>query len=139
MRLDKSPSMPEIYCLFSPDDALPRYVGQTDGTSRRRWQQHVACALRQEAGPLYDWIRSLFEQGLNPEYHVLQENVIPADLDMFERYWIGQFAGLLNQQAADQRPAEHSSIGLAVISILQGKAAAATAAWGEEAESDSED
>ena len=28
--------------------------------------------------------------------HTLQEAVIPKDLDMFERYWIDQFADLLN-------------------------------------------
>jgi len=129
--------MPEIYCLYSPLESVPRYVGQTDTSSRQRWQQHIACALRNQPGPLYDWIRSLFEQGLNPEYHVLQEKVIPADLTMFERYWIGQFAGLLNQHEAGRCPSDHTDVGRVVISVLQGKAAAG-AAWNDEVDGDEE-
>lgn len=125
--------MPEIYCLYSPANAVPRYVGQTDGSSRRRWQQHIACALRNEPGSLYDWIRGLFEEGRNPEYHVLQENVSPPDLTMFERYWMSQFTGLLNQNGSNVCPVEHTAIGRVVISILQGKTAVSSA-WSDDLE-----
>jgi hypothetical protein len=116
--------MGEIYCLYSPADGLPRYVGQTEGSSRKRWEHHLALALKKREGALYDWIRAQFERQSDPEFHVLQENIIPADLDMFEAYWMAQFAGLLNVRTGpDPRPERHTAVGEAVISVIQGKLA----------------
>ena len=120
--------MGEIYCLYSPREGIPRYVGKTDHSGHKRWQQHIAKTLRQEPGAVCEWIQHLFEEGLDPDYHVLQENVIPADLTMFEEYWIDQFAGLLNQKGVTAEKAEHTPIGKQIISVIKSKLAA-QGAW----------
>jgi hypothetical protein len=114
----------EIYCLYSPREGIPRYVGKTEHSSHLRWQQHIAKTLRQQPGLVNEWIQSLFEGGMDPAYHVLQENVIPADLDMFESYWIQQFADLLNQRGVTEPVEQHTMLGLQVISVIKGKIAA---------------
>jgi hypothetical protein len=56
----------------------------------------VAAALEKESGPLYDWMRDVYRRDHDVLCHTLQEAITPMDLDLFERYWIGQFSGLLN-------------------------------------------
>lgn len=85
-----------IYCLYSTEDGWPRYVGRASDKVSYRFKQHVTAALDKEPGALYDWIRDVWRRGFDVSVHTLQEAVIPKDLDMFERYWIDQFADLLN-------------------------------------------
>jgi hypothetical protein len=71
-------------------------VGRASDKVSYRFHQHVAAALEKEPGALYDWIRDLWRRGFDVGVHTLQESIIPKDMDMFERYWMDQFADLLN-------------------------------------------
>ena|SRR5271166_3789764 len=105
----------EIYCLFSTEDGVPRYVGQTEGTAAKRRQRHIARALDHDVGALYDWLRAVFAKKHDVGVHVLQISVPPSDLDMFEKYWISQFENLLNLRRSNSAPATASAIGRQVI------------------------
>ncbi len=62
----------------------------------KRWKKHLADALDLVARSLGDWMRDVARRGDYVGVHVLQTGIIPAELEFYERYWIGQFAGLLN-------------------------------------------
>lgn len=85
-----------IYCLYSTEDGEPRYVGRAADRVSYRFKQHVTAALEKESGALYDWMRDVYRREYDVGVYTLQEGIIPKDLDMFERYWISQFANLLN-------------------------------------------
>ena len=85
-----------VYCLYSTADGVPRYVGKASDKVSYRFRKHVAAALDMEEGPLYDWIRDLWAQDHDIAAHTIQEAIMPRDLDMFEQYWIDQFADLFN-------------------------------------------
>jgi hypothetical protein len=85
-----------IYCLYSTEDGVPRYVGKASDKVSYRFKQHIAAALEMEPGPLYEWIRDVWRRDFDVNVHTLQEGIVPRDLDMFEHYWIKQFEGLLN-------------------------------------------
>ena len=103
-----------IYCLFSIQDGIPRYVGRTDELVSHRFKQHITNALDQEPGPVYDWIRSVWREGHDIHFHTLQREIIPADIRTFENYWMHQFAGLTNV-AGYSAPADHTETGRQVI------------------------
>jgi hypothetical protein len=103
-RTDYGPDMGFIYCLFSSEDGLPRYIGQTRGDVSRRHKQHLAAALdKDEKGAVCDWIRGVLRQEHAVGIRVIQEDVNPKDLGMFESYWIEQFPSLLNNGASSRR------------------------------------
>jgi hypothetical protein len=79
-----------------PRDGQVRYVGQTEYTARKRLDLIVTKALENEPGALHDWLRDEWRQDFDVRARVLQDDIIPADLEMFEHYWIEQFGGLLN-------------------------------------------
>lgn len=85
-----------VYCLYSTADGIPRYVGKASDKVSYRFRKHVAAALDMEEGPLYDWIRDLWKQDHDVAAYTIQEAIMPRDLDMYEQYWIDQFADLLN-------------------------------------------
>jgi hypothetical protein len=103
--------MGEIYCLFSSEDGEPRYVGSTEFSSDKRWKRHLADALEKRPGSLYDWIRDVSRRSQYVGYHVLQTNVIPAELKFYETYWISQFPNLLNARLNDQPATRLSDAG----------------------------
>lgn len=39
-----------IYCLYSTEDGVPRYVGKVDDKVGYRFNEHVTAALEQESG-----------------------------------------------------------------------------------------
>ena len=88
-----------IYCLFSTADGRPRYIGQTTKTAPIRHGQHMRDARRRPGAPLHRWIRRVQAAGFQVRIHVLQTAVQPKDLNLFERYWMAQFRGLLNSGA----------------------------------------
>jgi hypothetical protein len=93
-----------IYCLFSTEDGQPRYIGQTRSEANRRRKQHLAAALdKDEKGPVCDWIRDVLRREQSIGVRVIQEDINPKDLEMFERYWIEQFPRLLNNGAPERR------------------------------------
>lgn len=115
-----------IYGLFSTGEGQVRYVGQTEYTARKRLDLIVTKALDRESGALYDWIREQWRAGYEIRAYELQDDVIPADLEMFESYWIEQFPGLLNANLPADPARPTSEIGQrvndAVRALLQGEA-----------------
>lgn len=107
-----------IYCLYSTGDGVPRYVGKVDDKVSYRFKEHVTAALEQEPGALYDWMRDVWRSEFDVAVFTLQEGIIPKDHAMFEQYWIGQFAGLLN--VVGNKPAQqHSAVAKQVIAAIQ--------------------
>jgi hypothetical protein len=47
-------------------------------------------------GPVNEWIRDVWNRSHDVVFYTIQERIIPADLNMFEQYWIDQFADLVN-------------------------------------------
>lgn len=109
-----------VYCLYSTQDGDPRYVGRASDKVSYRFKQHVTAALEMEPGVLYDWMRNVWRHGFDVAVYTLQEAIIPKDLDMFEQYWIGQFANLLNV-VGNKPPRQDSPIGRQVKAALQGQ------------------
>lgn len=103
--------MGEIYGLYSTSDGLVRYVGQTEYTARKRLDLIVTKALDREPGTLFDWLRGEWRTGHEVRAHVLQDDIIPADLEMFEAYWIEQFSELLNVKPPADPARETSAVG----------------------------
>ncbi|MBK7663311.1 MAG: hypothetical protein IPJ21_07185 [Sterolibacteriaceae bacterium] len=107
-----------VYCLYSNEDGVPRYVERVDSKVSYRFKEHVTAALEKEPGPLYDWMRDVWRRGGDVAAFTLQEGIIPKDHAMFEQYWIDQFADLLN--FAGNRPDKtNSAVAKQVIAALQ--------------------
>ena len=119
--------MGEIYGLYSNRDGVVRYVGQTEYSARKRLDLIITKALDQEPGSLYDWLRNEWRTQHEVFAYVLQDEVIPADLEMFEAYWIEQFGGLLNVKPPADPARTDTSVGArindAIRTQLKGNAA----------------
>jgi len=85
-----------VYCLYSTEDGRPRYVGKASDKVSYRFRKHVADALDMVPGPVNDWIRDVWRRSFDVAFYTIQERIIPDDLNMFEQYWIDQFADLVN-------------------------------------------
>lgn len=103
-----------IYCLYATDDGRPRYIGHTTKPVGLRLTQHMGEARRQSQSPLCCWIRATVADGFQIFAHTLQVAVPPGDLNLFERYWMGQFANLLNTDPGMPRTAEDSPVAVAL-------------------------
>ena len=104
-----------IYCLYSTADFRPRYVGQTTKSAASRLERHRRDAWRRDGtAALHRWIRRVEAQGFEVAVHVLQHKIAPRDLTNFERYWMGQFRGLLNRRPAPPVVPDGSSVGVAI-------------------------
>jgi hypothetical protein len=103
-----------IYCLFSTADGRPRYVGQTTKAPPIRYYRHLCDAWRRRGTLLHRWIRTTEAQGFEIRAFVLQTNVAPGDLDLFERYWMAQFTGLLNSGPGTPVVATDTVVAIAV-------------------------
>lgn len=96
-----------IYCLYATDEGVPRYVGRASDKVSYRFRQHITAALEKEPGPVYDWIRNVWRRDADIAVYTIQHRIVPADLEMFEQYWINQFSTLMN--AAGNRPGKADS------------------------------
>lgn len=85
-----------VYCLYSTEDGVPRYVGRADDRVSYRFKRHVTAALEKEPGALYDWMRDVWRSEFDVGVFSLQEGIILKDHAMFEQYWMDQFGTLLN-------------------------------------------
>ena len=113
--------MGDIYCLYSSQDGMPRYVGMTEGEVDKRWKKHLTLALDLAQGNLYDWIRSVVRHGQYVGVHVLQSGIIPADLALFEGYWISQFPELFNVRENAAPAPELSDIARQVVLTIKAR------------------
>jgi hypothetical protein len=107
-----------VYCLYSTEDGIPRYVGRADDKVSYRFKQHVTAALEKEPGALYDWMRKVWRSDFDVGVYTLQEGIVPKDHAMFEQYWIDQFADLLNV-AGNKRATQVSSTALQIIAAIR--------------------
>jgi hypothetical protein len=108
-----------VYCIYSTEDGVPRYVGCVEDKVSYRFRQHVTAALDKEPGQLYDWIRDVWRGDFDVAVFTLQEGIIPKDHAMFEQYWIDQFANLLS---ASNRPGkQHSTVAKQIIESIRGQ------------------
>ncbi len=103
--------------------AFLRYVRGTEWHADKRSKKHLADALDLVAGQLYDWMRDVARRGDYVGVHVLQTGIIPAELEFYERYWIGQFAGLLNVRSNGQPAAASSDIARHVVVAIKAQLA----------------
>jgi len=107
-----------IYCLYSTGDGLPRYIGQTHDNASTTHQQHLAAALdRGEKGALCDWIRGVLRRDQAVGMRVVQDDIDPKYLAVFEQYWAEQFPKLLNRGARSRRTA--TATGQRIIEAIQ--------------------
>jgi hypothetical protein len=114
--------MSSVYCLYSIRDGIPQYVGKTQADPERRLKQHLARALEEDDhSPLYNWIRDVIRGGYLIDIHVLQWDIMPKELDLFERYWIRQFPNLLNMGMPEPGPPEATPAAAQVTRALQEK------------------
>lgn len=85
--------MAVIYGLFDPRKPLDwencRYVGKTVQTPHRRLSGHRSTAHRGHNDPRDRWIRSLWNQDVEPQIEVL-EQVADNLVDERERWWIAK-------------------------------------------------
>jgi hypothetical protein len=107
-----------VYCLYSTENGVPRYVGRAADKVSYRFKQHVTAALEKEPGALYDWMRDVWRSDFDVLVHTLQEGIIPKDEAMFEQYWIDQFSTLLNA-AGNRVGKEISPVGRQVVAALR--------------------
>jgi hypothetical protein len=107
-----------IYCLYSNENGVPRYVGCADDKVSYLFKRHVTAALDKEPGVLYDWMREVWRQGHDVAAFTLQEDVRAEDQAMFEQYWVEQFADLINA-AGNQPRKEDSAVARQVIAALK--------------------
>jgi hypothetical protein len=111
--------MSSIYCLYATSNGHPRYIGQTTKPVELRLAQHLGDARRQSQTPLCRWIRATTADGFRIHFHTLQAAVAPADLNLFERYWMGQFANLLNTGPGMPRTLADSAVAIALQQSLR--------------------
>jgi hypothetical protein len=114
-----------IYGLYSTRDGRVRYVGQSEYTARKRLDRWITDALDRKTGAVAEWIQAEWRDGFDVEAWVLQDEIIPADLEMFECHWIEQFAGLLNRRAPADPARAETEVGRqmneAIAIMLRGK------------------
>ncbi len=126
-RDEREINMGVIYGLYSTRDGQVRYIGQTEYTAIKSLDFIITKALNREPGALYDWVRDEWRAEHEVRAHVLQDEIIPDDLEMFEAYWIEQFSSLLNAKPL-ANPARPTSpvgdrINASILAQLKGDAA----------------
>lgn len=104
--------MGEIYGLYSTRDGQIRYVGQTEYTAYKSLDQIITKALERQTGALFKWIQDEWRDEHDVRARILQDDIIPADLEMFVTYWKEQFSGLLDEEVL--RTNETSEIGMQI-------------------------
>lgn len=107
-----------VYCLYSTEDGVPRYVGRADNKVSCQFKRHITAALEKEPGALNDWVRDVWRQGHDIGVFTLQEGILPKDHAMFEQYWTDQFAGLLNV-AGSRNARSNSTVAEQVIGAIK--------------------
>ena len=111
--------MGAIFGLYSTFDGVIRYIERTEGAALNRFDLLVTKALDREAGVLCDWFRDQWRSGNEVRSHVLQEDIAEDDLQLFEAYWIEQFADLLNAAPRSDPVCPTSAVGQGIIGAIR--------------------
>lgn len=81
----------QIYTLSHPLTGEIRYIGKTVSPLKYRLAGHVSESKKGELkSHRNSWIRSLLQQDLKPNIHLLDE-ISSNDWEWLEQYWISQF------------------------------------------------
>lgn len=111
-----------IYCLYSTQDGEPRYIGSTEDIPAILHKKYLTKALENEdKSQVYVWMREVFRTGHLVESYVLQQDVIPEELRLFEKYWMKQFPNLINAPVTASQPAAPSAIAAQIIRAIKGR------------------
>lgn len=101
------PNLRIIYALCDPaDPTIPKYIGRTGSTLRRRLFEHMVEAYRGKSDkPINQWLRNLDARNLLPK--IVQQEIVEADkASEREAYWTEFFSpiGLFNIKVGDRQP-----------------------------------
>lgn len=75
-----------IYGLFDPRDCRLRYIGKSDNP-QKRLEQHIKTSKQENNLRVYNWIRSLLSEELEPAIEILEE-CTSENWPELERAWI---------------------------------------------------
>jgi len=119
-----------VFGLYSTREGVVRHVDRTADTAAKDLDTLVTKALDQESGALLDWIRNEWRLGHEIHSYVIQDEIVAADLEMFETYWVAQFAGLLTAAPSANPNGRSTALGErinnAIATMLKGSDADAT-------------
>ncbi len=119
-----------VFGLYSTREGVVRHVDRTADTAAKDLDMLVTKALDQESGALLDWIRNEWRLGHEIRSYVIQDEIVVADLEMFETYWRAQFAGLLTVAPSANPNGWSSALGQhinnTIATMLKGSDAGAT-------------
>ena len=79
-----------VYALIDPRTDEVRYIGLTVMKPQGRLADHLGQARRGNRRHVYNWIRSLLSEGLEPDQLILYDNVPVTDLPTLEMKAISQ-------------------------------------------------
>ena len=117
--------MAVIYGLYSTRDGRVRYVGQAEYATRKFLDLIITNALEHEPGAPFDWVRDEWRDKHEVRAHVLQDEITPGDVEIFEAYWIEQFSGLLNAKSPATQARPTTAVGQrvndAILALLRGE------------------
>lgn len=82
----------QVYGLYDPRSDELCYVGETTMSLRRRQRSHIDSTRNPHARDFNyarrDWIRSLLQEGFEPEIRLIEEVSSADEMHERERYWI---------------------------------------------------
>jgi hypothetical protein len=82
-----------IYGLIDPRDRCLRYIGKTHKRRELRLAEHIGLATEGRGAPVYEWIRSLLGESLEPEIFVLERVAPGGDWASAEQSAISRWRG----------------------------------------------
>lgn len=82
-----------IYGLKHPLSKYPSYVGQTKRNVKQRLYDHIKCAKKGKKTILYNWMRNILNDKIEPTIEILEEVYSPNTLNEREKYWVTYFNG----------------------------------------------
>lgn len=77
-----------IYGLFDPRDCRLRYIGKSDNP-QKRLKDHIKSSKQKNNLRVYNWIRSLLSEGLEPSIEILEE-CTSDNWQESEKAWIAE-------------------------------------------------
>jgi hypothetical protein len=83
--MTRTPSRALIYGLIDPRDRCLRYIGKTHKRRELRLAEHVEAAKNGEKSHIYNWIRLLLAENLEPEIFVIRKVKNYTDWEEVER------------------------------------------------------
>jgi hypothetical protein len=83
----------------------------------------VQCrtALELTDGALYGWMRRIWRKDYDVGFHVLQTDIIPADLAFYEQYWTSQFPKLFNARSDGASCDAITDVGRQIVVAIKSK------------------